>query len=228
MIVALLQFIRSLLTSFRPQPKDFAGRIMAAMQRKGFKISAGFGERNIVYVPGYNPDGTSNGNPPNDTFNDLRIVFVVENGRPRIIYMQPATVDPGHYYDDHPMNPNGTAQIKYGAQFTAWQVGVHRGDHEALVQTGGTVTVIRDGNVSHERDVGDTTDTGHFGINQHGPGTHSQGTLTKVGPHSAGCLVVPSMTAQREFMSVVKLDPRYVANKRFIFTTAILDPKDPI
>jgi hypothetical protein len=177
---------------------------------------------NIVYVEGMNPDGTLNDNTP-DQYNDLRCIFDLgeldAQGNP---YFKTwiATTEPGRRYTEQPINSGGAARIAFG-QFMAWQVGMHRGHHEALVQTGGPVVVHRDYNQDFQR-VGDRTDKGFFGINQHAGANNPR----SIGGHSAGCLVTPFMSDQADFMRLVKLDVRYRENKKFIFTTTIIDGKD--
>jgi hypothetical protein len=201
-------------------PSEFADRITAAMKRKGYVVD----NQNIVYVRGCSVDGTPNFNPANDRFNDVRAIVYVAPNLDLTIKAWPATVDPGHYYVSHRINMKGAAQIEPG-QYKSWQIRYHRGDHEALCQDGGPVTVRRDHNEDFSN-VGDPLDTGYFGINQHGPGSNVQSEQNTVGTYSAGCLVVPSMTMQREFMTLVKQFPGYKADPKYIFTTTILDAKD--
>src|SRR5690606_21938573 len=102
-----------------------------------------------------------------------------------------------------------------------WRVGTHhagrRSGHEALVQTGGAVTVCRDANKDHLRN-GDARRTGWFGINQHWgydlPADDIRGA-------SAGCLVGRTRQGHRAFMALLKRDPRYRADPSFIFATTI-------
>jgi hypothetical protein len=221
---------------------DLAGRIVRAMHSHGYRIDIGAGEVNIVYVEGLNVDGTPNDDAPN-VFNDARFVIrfetaapiAREDGRkrpddgregparrtqmlaPRIAGAWEATTEPGRYWTEHRMNPKGAARIAFG-QYRAWQVGVHNGHHEALVQTGGAVTVHRDDNEDFMR-PGDAVDTGWFGINQH----HGYGLPRHdLGRSSAGCLVGRDIAGHRDFMALVKSDPRYRANNRFIFTSTII------
>ena len=203
-------------------PLTFADRVHAAMRKLDYTVD----EWNIVYVRGCGVDGKPNGNPGNDRFNDVRMILRVNKAfGPQIVKAWPCTVDPGHYYVSHRINTGGAAQIEPG-QYRAWQVGMHRGDHEALVQTGGPVTVRRDDNEDFTN-AGDPLDTGYFGINAHGPGTALGDRVAEtVGRYSAGCLVVPSMKMQREFMDAVKQFPGYRANRKFIFTQTILTDKD--
>ena len=147
-----------------PIASDLAHRIVAAMERKGYEIYRGPGEVNIVYVEGMNPDGTPNDDEANK-WNDLRLLIRFEGNNPKIIGYWKATTEPGRHWVMNPLDPHGAARIEFG-QYNAWQVGMHRGNHEALVQTGGEVTVCRDFNKDFER-TGDRRYPGSFGINQH-------------------------------------------------------------
>lgn len=199
---------------------DLSSRIIRAMQRKGYRIDTGPGEVNIVYVEGVDPDGTPNDDAPNQ-FNDARFVIGFFDGKPKLLGAWEGTTEPSKRWTEQPMNPKGAARIQFG-QYLAWQVGIHNGNHEALVQTGGDVTVCRDRNKDYIR-TGDELDTGRFGINQH----HGYGLpKNDLGTSSAGCLVGRDPAGHRTFMAIVKSDPRYGASKSFVFTTAILADKD--
>lgn len=201
-----------------PVLSDLAQRIIAAMERKGYAVDRGLGEINIVYVEGMNADGTPNGDEANK-WNDLRLIIRFEGGEPKIIGSWPATTEPGRYYTENPVNPGGAARIEFG-QYRAWQVGMHRGDHESLVQTGGQVTVCRDLNKDGMR-TGDKRDTGNFGINQ-----HWGYDLAEVDKASAGCLVGQSKPGHRQFMAIVKSDPRYQSDRKYVFTSTVLAESD--
>ena len=188
------------------------------MERKGYQVDRGPGEVNIVYVEGMNPDGTANADEANK-WNDLRLVIRFEGGVPRIVGEWAATTEPGRYWTENPMSPLGAARIEFG-QYKSWQVGMHRNNHEALVQTGGEVTVCRDLNKDGQR-TGDKRQTGEFGINQ-----HWGYDLPEVDKASAGCLVGQSKDGHRQFMALVKSDPRYQANRKYVFATAVLPESD--
>ncbi|MEA5389964.1 peptidoglycan-binding protein [Cyanobium gracile UHCC 0139] len=210
-----------------PQPAldlsagDLAARTIQYMRRKGFQVSAGPGERNIVYVEGMNPDGTLNDDSPNQ-FNDLRLVIAFEEARPKILGRWEATTEPGSHYTHKPMNDRGAARIRFG-QYRAWQVGVHGNSdpHEALVQAA-PVTVHRDANKDFQR-PGDLEDTGLFGINQHWGYDLPRNDIDTA---SAGCLVGRTRDGHREFMRLVKQDPRYRADSRFLFSTTVIAGDD--
>ena len=197
-----------------PVASDLADLVVAAMERKGYQVDRGPGELNIVYVEGMNPDGTPNADEANK-WNDLRLVIRFEGGVPKIVGEWAATTEPGRYWTENPMSPLGAARIEFG-QYKSWQVGMHRNNHEALVQTGGEVTVCRDLNKDGQR-TGDKRQTGEFGINQ-----HWGYDLPEVEKASAGCLVGQSKDGHRQFMALVKSDPRYQANRKHVFAAAIL------
>jgi hypothetical protein len=81
------------------------------------------------------------------------------------------------------------------------------------------ITVFRDLNKDFSS-AGDRTDTGVFGINQHWVFDVSAGDIGKA---SAGCLVGRTRSSNRQFVSLVKSDPRFVAGRGYLFTTAVLD-----
>jgi peptidoglycan hydrolase-like protein with peptidoglycan-binding domain len=201
-----------------PAVSDLAHLVVAAMERRGYQVDRGPGEVNVVYVEGMNPDGTANADEANK-WNDLRLLIRFEGGEPRIIGEWAATTEPGRYWTENPMSPLGAARIEFG-QYKSWQVGMHRNNHEALVQTGGEVTVCRDLNKDGQR-AGDKRQTGEFGINQ-----HWGYDLPEVEKASAGCLVGQSKDGHRQFMALVKSDPRYQANRKYVFATAVLPESD--
>jgi peptidoglycan hydrolase-like protein with peptidoglycan-binding domain len=201
---------------------DLASRIVKYMLLKKYQIFQGVREYNIVYVEGMNADGTLNNDPPN-YFNDRRMVLQILDGIPAIIGNWESTTEPGYRYTERPMNPEGAARIKFG-QYRAWQVGIHGTSdrHEALVQTGGEITVYRDRNKDYQR-VGDKEDTGYFAINQH---WGYDLPYNNVYYASAGCLVGRLRQGHREFMRLIKQDRRYQLNDRYVFYTTIIYGQD--
>ncbi|RAI34360.1 hypothetical protein, partial [Rhodoplanes roseus] len=199
-----------------------AERIVAAMERRGCTIDRGPGEVNIVYVEGIDPDGTPNANRPNG-FDDVRFIILFQDGIP--VIADPgaweATTEPGKLYTERPLSKLGAARIPHGQQ-RCWQVGTHHpgkaSAHEALVQTGAEITVCRDGNRDYRRD-GDATETGWFGINQHHGYDYPRNDIKGA---SAGCLVGRTTAGHREFMALVKRDPRWRADPKFVFRTTVL------
>jgi hypothetical protein len=77
--------------------------------------------------------------------------------------------------------------------------------------------VNRNGNVNTE-----PLQSGTIGLNQ-----HSGSDQPKVDHASYACLAAQSQSGHlREFMPLVKSDPRYRRNRGFLFTTTILDAGD--
>lgn len=203
---------------------DLASRIVKYMKAKGYQISQGIREYNIVYVEGMNSDGSLNNDPPN-CFNDRRMVIQIVDGVPAIVGNWEGTTEPGSKYTQNPMNPGGAARIKFG-QYKAWQVGIHGTSdrHEALVQTGGPITVYRDFNKDYQR-VGDKEDTGYFAVNQHWGYDFPSNNIYYA---SAGCLVGRLRQGHREFMSLIKQDRRYQLNDRYVFYATVIYGQDLI
>jgi hypothetical protein len=119
-----------------------------------------------------------------------------------------------------PMNPCGAARIAFG-QYKSWIVGTHHAGtssaHEALVQVS-PISVHRDLNKDFKR-TNDKVDTGLFAINQHWGYDAPKNDL---GRTSAGCLVGRTREGHKDFMALLKSDPRYRANNGYRFMTAVL------
>lgn len=218
-VAALVGAVLAIFRFFAPkpaQPVDLASKLVKAMRKRGFAVDDVPGNPIILYVEGMDPDGTPNANRPNE-FNDVRYVLTFgQDGRPKIVGAWEGTTEPSKRWTVDPMNAKGAARIKFG-QYSAWQLGDHHG-HEALVQTGGNVTVFRDANKDYRRD-GDEEDTGLFGINQHAGYDLPKNDL---GSSSAGCLVGRTYAGHREFMALVKADGRFLRDRRFVFTAAVI------
>ncbi|MBD2139727.1 peptidoglycan-binding protein [Anabaena sp. FACHB-1237] len=201
---------------------DIASKIIKYMLAKQYQVFTNPKEYNIVYVEGINGDWTLNDDKPNE-FNDQRIVIEIIDGVPKIVNNWQATTEPGSYYTYNPMNPKGAARIQFG-QYKAWSVGIHGNadPHEALRQVG-NITVCRDFNKDFKR-TGDALDTGDdFYVNQH---WGYDAPVNDIKNASAGCLVGRRKEGHREFMSIIKQDRRYVANKNYVFYTTIIPGDD--
>lgn len=183
---------------------------------KGYKVFNG--EPNLAALEGLNIDGTLNSDAP-DLFNDLFLIWDHLDGKPRLLGNYVCTTEPGRFYTDRPLNPNGAARLKFD-QYTAWAIGFHQNkrDHEALVQVR-PVTVHRDRNRDMSR-PGDPLDTGLFGINvHHGYDTNPRGSI---GKHSAGCIVLPRVNDLRALLGHLKRTPQYQRNRNHVWTISIV------
>lgn len=198
--------------------RTFAERIINYMEQQNYEISRGKSEKNIIYVEGADTNGTENDDRPN-YFNDLRIIIAFnELFIPVIEGIWIATTEPGFYYTDNPMNPNGAARIGFG-QYKAWQVGIHgwSNPHEALVQVD-EVKIHRDYNRDMRR-TGDRIEWGIYGINQHHGYSHP---VDDIHTAAAGCLVGRLAEEHFDFMYLAKSDRRYRLDERFVYPTTII------
>jgi peptidoglycan hydrolase-like protein with peptidoglycan-binding domain len=186
---------------------DFASRIVKYMQLRNFWVARLPKFLTIVYVEGADESGEPNADVFNK-FNDRRVVLAIENGKPKILLNVLATTEPGKFFTDHPENPEGAARIAFD-QYKSWRVGIHKANtptaHEALVQVA-NVAVFRDLNQDGKR-TGDKIDVGSaFGINQH---SGHNASPDNIGKASAGCLVGRSTDEHKQFMKLIKTDPRF-------------------
>lgn len=113
-----------------------------------------------------------------DYYNDS--VIIIKN---QDMKCYEATVDPGKYWIENPMEKGGAARLEKGVY--KYKPGTHRGK-KAFNQSS-KVKVMRDVNqdgiFSHE-----PINSGYFGIN-----IHWTYNLEKVGKNSAGCIVIKSL-----------------------------------
>ncbi|AFZ11521.1 hypothetical protein Cri9333_0571 [Crinalium epipsammum PCC 9333] len=198
-----------------PKSQKIASAIINYAQQKNWVIRTGARKYNIFYVRGMNPDGTLNDNKVNE-FNDLRVVIEIVNNTPRIVGLWEGTDAPGTHYIRNPMNPAGAATIVAGRQYRAWKMGFHKGNpnHPALVQTGGTVTVTRNGGSPY---------AGYFGINQHGGYDYPRNDIKDA---SAACLLGRTRAGHAKFMNLLELDADYVNDHNYTFYSGFILGKD--
>lgn len=168
---------------------------------------------NIIYIEGVDTEGRLNADKPNQ-FNDIRCVFNKE----RCIDLWTATCEPGAYYTDQPLNPNGAFRIAFGYHHEAWEIGLHgySNPHEALEQVK-EIEGYRDYNRDNLR-TGDQKVKGLFGINQH---WGFDLPVHDIGTASAGCLVGRSTLGHEQFMA-------YCRNSGLTRFSTIVLPGDKI
>ena len=132
---------------------------------------------------------------------DDRICVVYKDKKSWITRTWSGTTDPGTYWRERPMNVKGTAILKAGQYPGAYKIGKHRGQYDALVQTGGRVTVWRDSDMDDVLDMEPgTEDSGYHGINIHKSGEAS----TEVNRWSAGCQVFANEDDFDDFMGICR------------------------
>ena len=155
-------------------------------------------------------------------FDDEIHVFYQNHWGKWIYHIFPATTDPGQFWLDNPMHPQGTAFLKKDQYEDAYAIGYHRGIYPALVQVG-DVTVIRD----YDRKgifrwfESGYEDTGRFGINIHK--ARDKGRAKVVDDFSAGCLVFADAADYDLFMRLANIHRDRYGNR---FTVNLVDFRD--
>lgn len=127
----------------------------------------------------------------------------------------PITTEPGIYYSQNLLNQSGVAILKPGQYKGTWQIGLHQGKYEALVQRK-PVAVYRDRDKDKEYDLNpETIDEGLFGINIHR--SNPIGESEVVGKWSAGCQVFKRSEDFNVFINICKKSSKIWGNK-FTYT----------
>lgn len=194
---------------------DLASKIIRAMERKGYAVSAAPGTFNMIYVEGMDVDGTPNHNRFN-AFDDIRVLIqVADGGVPKIVHVGEATTEPGKFWTDNRMNPDGAFHIALGPQ-TCWRMGEYH-NAPALVQCL-PIKGYRDGQ-NHYRREGPLLTEPDIGVHHHGGYNLSRDDL---GRSSAGCQVERLVSGHLQSMTILKSDARYRANPNFVFTSTVL------
>jgi hypothetical protein len=184
------------------------------LRQSGFRLYSRPYELNIV--------GVRSNTTASNRFDDTLHVFYasdrsLNNDRHEVF---PITTDPGTFWLNNPMMQKGTAILAAGQYLDAYQIGMHRGKYEALVQRK-PVTIIRD----YDRDAvldfwNGTTETGWFGINIHRASI--QGTTQSIDKYSAGCQVFANSNDFTRFMQLCRQHRQLYGNK---FTYTLLDQR---
>jgi hypothetical protein len=207
----------------RPQ-EDLAGRVAAALMRRGDWICRHPDCFNIVYVEGLNAAGLRIPRRPN-AFDDLRLLLrVAEGGTPELCAAWTATTAPGRPAVEAPAEPVGAPVLRRG-QHRAWVIGCTAigtlFEQEALVQVA-PLAVTRDRDRDFRRGD-DPAEDGLFLIDQHGALDAAEDC---VGGSGAGCLVGRVQAGHQDFMAMLRRDPRWRMNTSHRFTTSILGAEE--
>jgi len=115
------------------------------------------------------------------------------------------TTNPGTHWLKNLLNPKGTAVLKPGQYIDAYQLGLHQGKYEALVQRK-PVTVYRDGDKDDTAEEQGIEQTGLFGINIHRANASAISKL--IDKWSAGCQVLNNPTEFNTMLAVCKASGR--------------------
>ncbi len=153
-------------------------------------------------------------------FDDEIHVFFKNNANQWIHYIFPATTDPGTYWLENPMNPQGTAILMQGQYIGVYQIGLHRGKYYALVQRK-PITVLRDYDRNAILDFyNGRKETGMFGVNIHHASVN--GTTKTVDNYSAGCQVFANINDFNLFMQLCEKHKQLYGNN---FTYTLIDKR---
>lgn len=195
---------------------ELVARCVAFRRRINAPLAIKSGEINTDYIEGMNLDGTPNANRKN-AFDDLHVVYTFRNGTPFLLHKCTCTTQPGARYTLRPINKEGAAIAELGYH-ECWQPGLHRGKYPALIQTGAPIWVDRNPEKDYMRHR-EHRQRGWFGINQH----HADDApRSDIGTHSAGCLTTRMVLDHARTLQLKKSDPRYLANKQFVFGACIM------
>lgn len=185
-------------------------RIKEVLREFGFTLYTKPYQLNIV--------GLRSKNISSNSFDDeIHVFYTKEDGKWNY-HIFPATTDPGTFWLNNPIYPQGTAILAQGQNLNAYAIGLHRGKYEALVQIK-PVTVIRD----YDRDAildfnNGTKETGNFGINIHR--AESSGSTKTIDQYSAGCQVFKNADDFSAFIQLCKLHANLHGNS---FSYTLID-----
>lgn len=183
--------------------------IISTFNKKNYPLNQGINSINIF--------GIRNSDPNSNSFDDTVGILYRMSQNSWAVYQYPATTDPGLFYREHPINPNGTAIIIPGNYIDVYKVGLHEG-YEAMEQIS-AISYIRDNNKNKVLDflyklatfkifkeIG-KTNIHHAGVNS-----------TQVDNWSAGCQVLAKLSDFIDFMNIVKSSIQYKTTNKFSYT----------
>jgi hypothetical protein len=186
--------------------------IINSFTAKAYRVYTRPYELNIVGI-------RANSTKPN-SFDDTINIFYKTNDGNWQFHRFAATTDPGTYWLQNPMNPQGTAILKQGQYIGSHAIGLHRGKYLALVQQK-PLTVIRDYDRNAVLDfMNGKEETGTFGINIHH--ASQNGTTQTVDKYSAGCQVFANIN---DFNLLMQLANRHKTLYGNSFSYTLLDER---
>ena len=188
--------------------------IIKSAERLGYTIDKRPNKLNIIGVR--NSKATSQ-----DKFDDLLAYFIYDNNGKLVGRVVSGTTDPSTSFLKSPINLKGAAILKSGQYKDAYQIGLHRGKYEALVQRK-PVTVIRDDDRNALINYFAPTQTGLYGINIH-KSTKGKNNEDIIGIDSAGCQVFRNIP---DFMDMMRMAQTSRKNHGNSFTYTLIDQRD--
>ena len=168
--------------------------ILTKLEERGFVTFSGNYNLNLIGV-------RKDKQIPNKFVDDFYVIYQV--GSDWIVHKFPFTSLPGTYWLQNPSRVSGCAVLVHNKQYRgAYDLGLHRGNYEALVQTGAEVSVWRDNDKDIHADYDGEVETGYFGINIHRASRNHQSE--NVNKWSAGCQVFANPSHFSILISLVK------------------------
>ena len=173
-------------------------QIVAAVKKEGHKWFEN-GDYNVNIVGVRN---SATHNEVTNKFDDWMTISYKVNGEWNF-HCYDCTTDPGKYWVDNLMNPDGVAIVVPGQYRSSHKIGLHQGKYEALRQQK-PIKVWRDDNKDNVYDhIADDIQDGVFGINIHRATKYPGHESTQVDKWSAGCQVIAAYNDFEEFMNVM-------------------------
>lgn len=182
------------------------------------------GATNLFYLEGCTAADLSPNSDLLDGWNDTALIISYNAaGAPTITLKAEATSEPGlsATLSKRAQKTDGVFRIAIGFHRECWQQGFHKRNpqHPALVQCS-PITGTRDKRQTGKR-TGYQSIADVSGLNQHG--TRPGLTSLRVGEWSYACLVRRMWGDHIAFMRLCSLDPRYIADKSFKYSTTVVD-----
>lgn len=147
------------------------------------------------------------------------------------IHFYRGVTEPSKYYTVNPITYKGItggAHLKLGYHHNIWMVGIHAAGtgfaHEALLQTGNAVTIIRDIDKDGIAEDNEPEQRGYFGINFHR--AHPSAISDSVGLYGAGCQVMQNPESFIKFMNLLKGSDKYKKNVVSRFSYLLLKQEE--
>jgi hypothetical protein len=185
-------------------------KVKSILKEKGYKVFSRPYELNIV--------GVRSKNTKSNRFDDEIHVFYRVSLLKWNYHVYKATTDPGTFWLENPMQPQGTAIMAQGQYIDAYEIGLHKGQYKALVQRK-PITILRDYDRNAILDFSNGTKVrGIFGVNIHR--AMLQGTTKYIDKFSAGCQVFQNANDFTEFMSLCEHHRKLYGNT---FTYSLID-----
>jgi hypothetical protein len=132
-----------------------------------------------------------------------------------ILVFAKGTTDPGLFYLQNPMNPNGTGILPNGVHRGLWKLGLHKGQYEAFVQAK-AITIHRDDDRDNLIEITpEDNDTGWFGCNGH---KNYRNNTEGVNKASALCQVWLDDRAFDRFLALARLQIKSKRGTTFSYT----------